>query len=157
MLPPKQPNWDRSPESLEARLRALPPPPVPGDLEARLLAAIPAEASNEMPRLARAPRPRRLAVWAGAAVAGAAACLLAVLLWPRPGGKTTVPSPVVNAEKRQPAHQLTSEQRGDSLSITSWLEAGRDPDGAERPLFTWPIQEKSPLMVSTAIRSDLLD
>ena len=51
----RRPNSDRSPESLEARLRALPQPPIPSELEARILAAIPARPSNsdELPRLAR--------------------------------------------------------------------------------------------------------
>ena len=39
-----------------------------------------------------------------------------------------------------------------------WLKAQQDlDDGTEMPTFTWPIQEKSPLMVSTALRPDLLD
>ena len=46
----RRPNSGRSPESLEARLRALPQPPVPGDLEARILAAIPVKVSNNLPR-----------------------------------------------------------------------------------------------------------
>ena len=41
---------DRSLESLETRLRALPGLPVPNDLEARLLAAIPPEISHKMTR-----------------------------------------------------------------------------------------------------------
>ena len=76
MLSEKRPKPDGSPESLEARLRALPQPPVPAGLEARLLAAIPAK----MP----APR-QRWAVRVGVVSAVgevAAACLLAVLAWP---------------------------------------------------------------------------
>ncbi len=48
----RRPNSDRSPESLEARLRALPQPPIPSELEARILAAIPARPSinDELPR-----------------------------------------------------------------------------------------------------------
>jgi hypothetical protein len=157
MRPQPRPNADRSPESLEARLRALPPPPVPRHLEARLLAAIPAKASNEMLRLAYGSRFRPLAVWARAVVAVAAACLLSVVLWPGPRSKMTAPNLVANPEKRQPALQDTPEQPGHSFSIASCLEAARDLDGAEQPLFTWPIHEKSPLMVSTATRPDLLD
>jgi hypothetical protein len=41
--------------------------------------------------------------------------------------------------------------------MTLWLEARRDLDEAERPLFTWPVHEETPLMVSTALRPDLLD
>ena len=82
MQPQRRPNSDRSPESLEARLRALPAPPVPSDLEARILAAIP-------PQISRA-------TWPGANTAStsfavghpsaqrAAACLLAVRLGQNP-------------------------------------------------------------------------
>jgi hypothetical protein len=155
MLPQRRPNSDRSGESLEARLRALPPEPIPGDLEARLLAAIPVQASNEIPRLARTAR--RLAVWAGAAAAVAAACLLAVVLWPGTGVKNPVHSLVAKSEKRQLARQDTSKRSGDSRSIMPWLEIRRDPDGTEMPTFTWPVQEESPLMVSTSIPPDLFD
>ena len=41
----RPPNSDRSLESLKARLRALPQPPVPRDLESRLLASVPVAAS----------------------------------------------------------------------------------------------------------------
>jgi hypothetical protein len=149
MQPQKRPNSDRSPEALAARLRALPAPPVPGDLEARLLAAIPAE----MPRPLRASRPRRWAVWAGAAVAVAAACWLAVL-WTRheaPGaGRGTIPS------VPQPP-PLASGPKAGSPAMAPWLQVRRGLDGVERETFTWPIQEKSPLMVSSSISPDLLD
>src|SRR5260370_22901790 len=77
------PNSDQSLESLEARLRALPPPPVPGDLETRLLSAIPAE----MPTWEQGSGSRRRwMVWVGLAGALAAACWLIVLSWPRSDG-----------------------------------------------------------------------
>src|SRR5216683_5851927 len=75
------PKLDRSAESLEARLRALPPPPVPSDLEARLLAAIPASAPSAVRRSQLLPR--RWLVWAGVGGALAAASLLVVLFWPK--------------------------------------------------------------------------
>jgi hypothetical protein len=153
MQPRKRPNSDRSLEALEARLRALPPPPVPSGLEARLLVAIP----PEMPRWALTSRSRRPAIWAGAAVGLTAACVLVVLLWPEPDIKTTAPRLVVIPKKNESADPVTRERPGDSLGITPWLEARRGRDGAERPTFTWPIQEKSPLMVSIAIPADLLD
>jgi hypothetical protein len=149
MQPQRRPNSDRSPEALEARLRALPGPPIPSDLEARLLAAIPAE----MPHCRRVSRRRRWAVWAGAAVALAAACLLAVL-WTRHdggGAKEQIISPVP-----QPSTLASIPEEG-SAAMARWLAARRGLDGAERPTFTWPIQEKSPLMVSTSISPDLLD
>ena len=150
MLPRRRPNSDRSPELLEAQLRALPRQPVAGELKARLLAAIP---SNEISRWERASR--RQAVWAGAAVGLAAACLLAVL-WPGPGRQTTVPNLVVDFEKKQPAIQVT-ERPSDSLVLTVWMETRRGQDGADMRTFTWPTQEKLPLMVSTAIPPELFD
>src|SRR5947207_2007566 len=91
--PEQPPNPGRSSESLEARLRALPQPPVPADLEARLLAAIPPARP--------APR-RRWAVWAGVAGALAAACLLAVLAWRGRDGNGPAPDP----EKGEIAHEV---------------------------------------------------
>jgi hypothetical protein len=149
MQPQKRPNSDRSPETLAARLRALPAPPIPGGLEVRLLAAIPAE----MPRGPGAFRPRRWAVWAGAAVAVAAACLLAVL-WTRHetsgSGRQTIPS------VPQPS-TLASGPKAGSPAIVPWLQVRRGLDGVERETFTWPIQEKPPLLVSSSISPDLLD
>jgi|GEM_PF-6478270 len=149
MQPQKRPNSDRSPEALAARLRALPAPPIPGDLEARLLAAIPAE----MPRGARVSRPRRWAVWAGAAVVLAAACLL-VALWAKHEGSGSEQQtvPVVP----QPS-TLASAPKAGSPAMVPWLQVRRGLDGEERETFTWPIQEKPPLMVSSSISPDLLD
>ncbi len=156
MLPQRRPISDRSSESLEARLRALPPPPVPVDLEARLLAAIPAETSHKMPRVARGFGRRRLLAWAGAAAGLAAVCLLAVLLRPGPVIKKSVPRVVLKTENKA-TRPIKSGQPGDALTITSWLEARRNLDSPESPQFTWPIQEQSPLMVSSTNRLDLFD
>jgi hypothetical protein len=142
MHPERRPNPDRSPESLEARLRALPPPPVPADLEARLLAAIPAEM----------PRPRRWAFWVGVAGALAAACLLAVLAWPRRNYNNTTPGP----DKSESAHQATPRPP-DSAGIAVWLKARPSLDEAEPPTFTWPLPETPAVGVSTSIPPDLLD
>jgi len=141
---PESLNPDRSPESLEARLRALPLPPVPADLEPRLLASIPAEVPT---------RRRRWAVWLGAAGALAAACLLVVLVWRGRSGRDPVPSPPT----RDSAHQVTPRPPDDSASIARWLEARRILDEAETPTFTWPLEETSPLTVSTSVPPDLLD
>ena len=152
----RRPNSDRSPESLEARLRALPQPPIPGELEARILAAIPARpsTSDELPRLAHSGSRRwRLTVWAGASVAAAAACILAVRFWPEPGDQHI--SPIVVADPgstKSPSHATPRPQ-----SDSPWFMAHQDLVETEMPTFTWPIQEKSPLMVSTALRPDLFD
>jgi hypothetical protein len=143
MHPEKRPNPDRSPEALPARLRALPPPPVPADLEARLLATIPAE---------KAQPQRRWAVWVGVIGALAAACLLAVLAGPGREGHNTVPSPPVIAS----APPVTPRPLDDSASIAPWLKARRDLDEAGVPLFTWPLEETSPI-TATSIPPDLFD
>jgi hypothetical protein len=75
-------------DALAARLRALPEPPVPAGLEARLLAAIPDVVPGSTPR-------RRGRLWPGSALA-AAAVLLALLLgryfW-RAEGTPEIPPP----------------------------------------------------------------
>ena len=143
MHPKRRPNPDRSPEALEARLRALPQPPVPAELQARLLAAIPPE--RPIPQ-------RRWAVWVGAVGTLAAACLLALLAWPGRTGKD-IPRPPT----RGSARQSTPPAPDDSARITAWREARRVLEGAEPPAFTWPLEETAPLMVSTSIPPDLLD
>lgn len=140
MHPERRPSPDRSPEPLEARLRALPQPPVPPGLEARLLATVPAA----MP----APR-RRWGVWVGMAGALAAACLLAALAWPERDGQG--PGPETNATSPP-----VTPRTPDAAGVAS-LGARRNPDGAETTIFTWPVEETSPLRVSTAIYPDLLD
>jgi hypothetical protein len=153
----RRPNSDRSPESLEARLRALPQPLVPGDLEARILAAIPGKTSNEIPRPVSAARRRHAAVWAGVAATVAASCLLTVRFWSGPSGENSHSLVVTDSQNSKAPHDVGSQQPGASVWTTPWLKAGQDLDGTEMPTFTWPIQETSPLMVSTALRPDLLD
>src|SRR5262249_48766114 len=131
-------------EALAARLRALPQPPVPADLEARLLATIPAA----MP----GPR-RRRAVWVGVGGALAAACLLAILAWSGHDREKPVPNPPTSAS----AFQAPSRPPDGSAGSPDWLEARRNPDGPDMPPFTWPLEEKSAFKVSTSIPPDLLD
>jgi hypothetical protein len=152
----RQPNSDRSIESLEARLRALPQPPVPGELEGRILAAIPARPSqnDERPRLGRsASRRWRLTVWAGGSIAAAAACLLAVIFWPEPDNQPTAPILVAVPESTKSPGQGTLRRQSDS----PWFMAHQDLVETKMPTFIWPIQEKHPLMVSSALSSDLFD
>jgi hypothetical protein len=154
MQPQRRPNSDRSPESLEARLRALPSPPMPSDLEARLLADIP----SEMPRGARISRPRRWAVWIGGAGALAAACLLIVLIWHELDGKNLVAGPGKNPGLGAVLTTPPSRRPPDNPAGIAALQETRGIlDEAEVATFTWPIQEKSPLMVSTSITPELLD
>src|SRR5207249_958526 len=106
---------------------------VPADLEARLLAAIPT-------------RRRRWAVWAGVGGALAAACVLAVLAWPRRAGNLpdTRPGPGVIV------HAVPALPPDDSDSVTAWRVAQQVLDGADLPTFNWPVQETSPTTVTSA-------
>jgi hypothetical protein len=142
MHPERRPSPGRSSESLEARLRALPQPPVPPGLEARLLAAV--------PPIRLAPR-RRWGVWAFVAGALAAACLLAALAWPRRAGPAPGPA------KGDSAHLVTPRPPDDSASLTALVQARRAPEVAELPPFTWPLGETAPVTVASAIPHDLLD
>jgi hypothetical protein len=128
-------------ESLETRLRALPPLPVPAELEACLLAAIPTEIPCQEP-IADSSR-RRWISWAGLAGALAAACLLVMLVWLRNHGKET---------------ELVKKNEGSSSNGNPSLnrEARQDP-GASLGTFNWPLEESSPMLASTAIPPDLLD
>jgi hypothetical protein len=138
MQPERHPNPDRSPEALEVRLRALPPPTVPADLEARLLAAIPPQR----------PLPQwRSVVWVSVVGALAAACLLVVLAWQGRGVKAPVPIP----EKNEFARKAPTRPQDDPAGIAAWLE------GTETPTFTWPLEETSPTTASISIPPDLLD
>lgn len=134
------PNSDRSLESLEARLRALPPPPVPGDLETRLLSAVPAEISI----WEDGSGGRRWLVWAGLASALAAACLLIALCWPK---------------SDRPKIEVVKGDGGPSGSSDTLPrpESRRDSDAVSAGTFTWPLEESSPMLASTAIPPDLLD
>src|SRR5262249_42530900 len=138
----ERPNPDRFPEALEARLRALPQPPVPPGLEARLLASIPA----------KLPAPRRN--WAvGVGVAGVlAACLVALLAWLGRDGKGPAPRPRSAELSRQDPRRPPDDNAG-----SAWLETRRVLGGGEPPAFTWPLEETPPLTASTAIAPDLLD
>jgi anti-sigma-K factor RskA len=153
----RPPNSDRSLESLEARLRALPQPPVPRDLESRLLAALPMRASIVTRRSVLAARPRRFVIWAGASLAVAASCLLAVRFWPKPDDQPTATTVVSDPETTDSARQLTHRQPENSRRSLPWFEARLDPDETALTTFCWPIQEKPPLLVSSALRPDLFD
>jgi hypothetical protein len=158
MHPEKRPNPDRFAE-LEARLRALPLPPLPSDLEARLLGNIPAARSI----------PWRRWSLVGAIGALVAACLLAVLAWRGRDGK----SPVPLREQGDPAHVHgpglpgppagdPSAGRGSADSIVAdhfaaRLQARRTLEEAESPLFNWPLETTASLRTATTISPDLLD
>jgi hypothetical protein len=137
-------NPSRSSESLEARLRALPRPVVPADLEDRLIAAIPAQIPLVRPRWA---------VWGGVAGTLAAACVLAFLAWPRTPGIMPAPSP----PSQGAVHEVASRPPDDDASLAAWPLARRLPEGAETLTFRWPIADTSLIRAGASIPPDLLD
>ncbi len=143
MYPARYPDPDRSPESLETRLRALPRLPVSADLEARLLATIPAR---------RAIPPRRRAARAVAIAVSAAACLLTVFAWPRRHGE----SPVAAPGTVPPTDQASIRPPDESDRIAAWPEALKGPDGPGQLTFSWPLSQTS-ILTANAIPPDLLD
>jgi hypothetical protein len=157
MRPQKRQNSDPFLESLEARLRAMSPPPVPGDLEARLLADIPLDFSRARPGRGWNSRRRRLAIWAGGVAAIAAACLAAFLLWPATESKLTGLQPGAKPPLRDSAYQVTAQPPGEQGNSTPWLEFRQGLEGSEKPTFTWPIQENVRLRASLSMSSELFD
>jgi hypothetical protein len=160
MQPKRLPNQDGSLEVLAARLQALPQPPVPADLEARLLAAMPPEmliqprqlqggAASEERGTIRFSR-RGWAVWVGAL---AAACFLVVFTRPARDGKSPVPIPPGDGQEVR----VRPKPSGASDSVAEWWMVRGNLDVAESKTFSWPIQEKSPITVSTAIPPDLFE
>ena len=99
------------------------------------------------PRAARSWR-TRLLVGSGLA----AACLLGVLAWPRHDPEDTVPSP----DTGRSVPQITLRLPDDASIKAAWLDVRRGLDVSGIPTFSWPIQELSPVTVSTTIPPDLL-
>lgn len=151
MRPKSDENRDWSPELVEARLRALPPPPVPSDLEARLLAAIPNEVAWRagLPRL---PRPR-WTIFVGLAGAMAAAAFFVVLLWPKRDGG----DPDRNNGTIQFTEKDAPPASDDPAADAPLRLARRGPDENALQPFIWPIQEAKPLTASLSTRFDLPD
>ena len=145
------PDVDRFPESLEARLRSLTPPPVPGDLEARILAAIPVVTPH-----VRNLSLRRRPLLAVASIASVAACFLVVFVLQslqHPIGGVQDPVLVVTPD----GNQSEQVQTGESLNIVARLEDRRGLNELELPMFSWPIHETSAWMDSKAIPRDVLE
>jgi hypothetical protein len=140
----ERPNPDRSPEALEARLRALPQPPVPAHLEALLLATVPG---------AKPISPRRRAVRAIVLGLASAACVMAVLARRPPHGKDHPTIPVPGEPAQQDVRRLAFE----STSIAAWRVDPRLLDEEKLPAFTWPLDETAIPRASTSIPADLLD
>jgi hypothetical protein len=87
-------------------------------------------------------------------VAGlAAACWLAVLVWPRGDGK----GPVVGPPGRQSSDEIAARPLPDPAGIAIWRDVRRGLDVSRLPAFAWPLQESSPPSVLAPIPPDLLD
>ena len=83
----------------------------------------------------------------------AAACGLALLVWPRGGGKSEAPRPSV---PRAP-EQVAARPRPDASDAAAWRSVRRGLDVSQMPTYSWPLQGPSPLSAWTAIPPDLLD
>lgn len=135
---------DQSLETLAARLRALPPPDVPADLEARLLARAPAS---------RPGRSRRTAVWAGAVGLLAAACLLALLA----GSGHEDGERLRKRPATKPTEQVAVRPTDDAANIGRLVAAQRNLEVAAMPPFAWPLPATASLSAASALPADLLD
>ena len=153
MQPEEQVDFDGFPESLERRLRNLPKLAAPNDLEARLLAAIPTDNLVAIPNRMRTFRLSRTLMSAGLA----AACLAMVLLWPKFEELVSMLRVAVRPGQSGSDHKRLVERSDDTLQIDTGFQDPRLIMSVETQSFTWPIHQKSPLMVSSKIPDDLLD
>jgi hypothetical protein len=83
----------------------------------------------------------------------AAACLVAVLAWPRGGDKNPVPG----SSGQQSPDPISPPPRQDPATVADWGNVRRGLNLSEMPAFSWPLQESSRLSRLTAIPPDLLD
>jgi hypothetical protein len=149
-------------ELLEARLRALPPPPVPRDLEARLIAAVPPAGTNPLPpettRIGwRAPiRKQRRRLFLAAVASGlAAACLLTFLGWRARRPEAIVP--VVLPHGSDSVRRDSSPVLETDAKLAPRLEARRVLGGSEQGAFVWPVESPMPATLASRIPPDLLN
>jgi hypothetical protein len=96
-------------------------------------------------------------IWAGASIAIAASCLLVVRFWPDADDQHTGATVVLNPETTDSARQFTNRQPENSRRILPWFTARLDPEDTGMPAYSWPIQEKPPVLVSSTLRPDLFD
>jgi hypothetical protein len=142
MQSPNELNPDPSHRAIEARLRALPDPPVPASLEGRLLAAIPTEVTTSRVADRAFAKQGWLAV-ASTVAALAAVALVAVFSWQGGSEKyvTSVAAPTAD----------------DLLGIVMSPVDRRILQGAGDSTFRWPVHESPPVKALSPIPRDLLD
>jgi hypothetical protein len=141
MQSPHELNPEPSLRAIEARLRALPDPPVPAGLEHRLLAAIPTPVAMRGPSDAAFERQGWWAV-ASAVAALAAVGLLAIFSW-HAGDEKHITATAPAAD----------EFTGIVLSPVD----RRILQGAGVSTFRWPVHESPTLRGPASIPHDLLD
>jgi hypothetical protein len=83
----------------------------------------------------------------------AAACLVAVLAWPRGDGKNPLPG-----FSGQPSSTpITPRSREGPTSLAAWGNVRRGLDLSKMPAFSWPLEESPRLSRLTTVPTDLLD
>jgi hypothetical protein len=117
----------------------------------RLLTEIDGAVAEVLARPRRARR--RLALWAVLGGAVAAACVFAVLAWPRKDVKSVVPGPRGN----EIAVTNNPGLPDGSADLAAWRESRQAVEQPEPPVFRWPLAEPAASRVSTSIPSDLFD
>jgi hypothetical protein len=83
----------------------------------------------------------------------AAACLVAVLAWPRGNGT----NPGSGFSGQPSSDPITTRPAQNPTRVAAWGNVRRDLDLSEMPAYSWPLSESSRHSRLTAIPSDLLD
>jgi hypothetical protein len=156
MTDAKQPADDEWRGKLEARLRRLPPPPVPAELEANLLARIPA---RRRPIRYRRPLVFRAVLALVGSGLIAAAMLVAALLFD--GGRhgnsagDSGTKAATDSSSRPPLSAATPPSTPLALRWAArQLDDPADPAGTT---FDWPIETRATVPVGRAIVFELFD
>jgi hypothetical protein len=83
----------------------------------------------------------------------AAACLLAVLAWPRGDGTNPVP----DSSGKQSSDPITPRPRLEPTSVAAWGNVRRGLNLSEIPPYSWPLPKPSRHSRLASIPPDLLD
>jgi len=83
----------------------------------------------------------------------AAACLAAVVVWPRGNSADRI----AGGSGRPPEDPIAARPLPDPAGIDCWRNIRQTLDVSEMPAFSWPLEGSSRLAVLTEIPADLLD